>query len=110
MSGSAHTRKRGDTNKPVTIALSVTSGSLDVSAGVTSITLNVRPASGGTTESYAMTASSALVVTYAPLLTDTFVATADTYLVEVQVTFSNGRIQTFPEMGTLTIKTTEDLD
>jgi hypothetical protein len=110
MSGSAHLRKRGDTNKPVVVTLSVTSGTLDVSTGVTSILLYVRPSSGGTAEAYAMTASSALVVAYVPTALDTFVTTADVYDVEVQVTFTNGKIQTFPESGTLTIKTTEDLD
>lgn len=111
MSGSAHVRKRGDTNKPVTVTLSVTSGTLDVSTGVMSILLYVRPSSGATAaEAYTMTASSALVVTYAPTALDTFVTTADTYDVEVQVTFTNGKIQTFPESGTLTIKTTDDLD
>jgi len=110
MSGSAHLRKRGDTNKPVTVTLSVSSGTLDVSTGVTSILLYVRPSSGGTAEAYTMTASSALVVTYQPTAVDTFVSLADTYSAEVEVTFTNGRIQTFPESGTLTIKTAEDLD
>ena len=109
MSGSAHLRKRGDTNKPVTVTLSVTSGTLDVSTGVTSILLKVTPSTGGTTESYAMTASGALVVTYAPTASDTFVTTPDTYAVEVKVTFTNGNVQTFPEGGTLTIKTADDL-
>lgn len=100
-----HVRKRGDTNRALQVTL--TPSSLDLT-GATCLFLIRRAGSTAAPASYTPDVSG-LTLTYQPVGTEAFVMTAGTYYWEVQITFSNGRIQTIPESGFITIETRQDL-
>ena len=104
---SEHIRKLHDTNKPIDVTLSPSA--VDLTGSTCKLIVTQGP---GKTSVFVRTATISQATN--PPKVSTSVLSTDfpapgTYQAEVEVTFPNGKVQTFPEEGYLAIRVVQDL-